>query len=77
MKDFNNVRILGKDSGEFVIRTRDGWSFWSYYLGWTYYPEFATRFTKDEKEMANLPIGDCEWVEAPCEWVDYKNPELQ
>lgn len=67
---------MKENSGEFVIRTRDGWSFWSNYLGWTHYPEFATRFTKHETEQIKLPMGDCEWVEVPLEWIDYKNPEL-
>lgn len=66
---------MKENSGEFVVRTKDGWNFWSN-LGWTYYPEFAIRFTEDEVEKTQLPVGDCEWVEVPFEWIDYKNPEL-
>lgn len=64
-----------ENSGEFVVRSNDGFNYWSNELGWTYYPEHASRFTEEEKSTLELPIGDCSWVEVPLDWVVFTSPQ--
>lgn len=47
----------------FVIKNHQG-EWWSNDIGWVGDRESATEFTKEEREVFNLPIGDnVRWVE--------------
>lgn len=44
-----------------AILSEEGW--WSNDQGWVHHRPDATRFTRDEKDAANLPIGDdVRWI---------------